>query len=65
VGRAPTGGELYAAHLLGHAGGPHLVANRDAPLTATISKAAMDANPWLYKFQTGNDLLAYLDRRFG
>lgn len=64
LGRAPTGGELYALHLLGHSGGAHLVQNPNRPLTEVISKAAMDGNPWLYNYQTGQDLINQLNRRF-
>lgn len=65
LGRAPTGGELYAAHLLGHSGGPALIAGQDKPLPEIIDPRAIAANPWLKKFATGRDLLAELNKRFG
>lgn len=65
LGRAPTGGELYALHLLGHSGGSHMVQNLDKPLTETVSRAAMDGNPWMYKFKTGQELINYFNKRFG
>lgn len=64
LGRAPTGGELYALHLLGHSGGSNLIQNLGKPLAELIDKRAMDANPWLYQFKTGQDLINQLNRRF-
>jgi hypothetical protein len=65
LGRAPTGGELYAAHLLGHSGGPNVIKNIDAPITETIGKAARDANPWINNYKTGRDFIAALNKQFG
>lgn len=65
LGRDPTGGELYALHLLGHTGGSHLIGNLARPLTEIVDKRAMDANPWLYQYRTGEDLINALNRKFG
>lgn len=65
LGRAPTGGELYAAHLLGHSGGPRVIAALDRPLTETIDPRAIAANPWLKNYATGQDLITDLNRKFG
>lgn len=64
LGRDPTGGELYALHLLGHAGGANLIANAGKALPDLISQDAIRANPWLKQFDSGVDLLRYLNRRF-
>lgn len=65
LGRDPTGGELYLAHLLGHSGGPAVLKNLDAPITSTIDPAAYRANPFLANYKTGNDLVAGLNYQFG
>lgn len=65
LGRAPTGGELYLAHLLGHAGGPAVIRGADRPLSETIDPRAIAANPWLKNYATGQDLITALNRRFG
>jgi hypothetical protein len=65
TGLDPTGGMLYAMHLLGQAGGQNVITNPDKPLTETISSGALKGNPWLYNYKTGRDLLAALNRRFG
>lgn len=64
LGRQPTMGELYAAHFLGHAGGPRLLRNLDAPAGESVDPAAVAANPWLraYLKRPGRDLLAAFDR---
>lgn len=65
LGRAPTGGELYLAHLLGHAGGPAVIRGADRPLPETVDPRAIAANPWLKNYATGQDLITALNRRFG
>lgn len=65
LGRAPTGGELYVAHLLGHSGGPRVIMNQDAPIEKIIDAASIRANPWLRNYATGRDLVTDLNRRFG
>jgi len=65
LGRAPTGGELYLAHLLGHAGGPAVIRGADKPLSETVDPRAIAANPWLKNYATGQDLIAALNKRFG
>lgn len=54
LGRAPSGGELYAAHVLGPAGAAKLIAEADkgAPEAAVLFPAAAEANPGLF-FQNG------------
>lgn len=64
LGRNPTGGELYSAHMFGGAGGSHLVANQDAPLESLFPKVVFDQNPFLKSYQTGRQLLADFNRRF-
>src|SRR5690606_8898322 len=41
LGRAPTGGELYLAHLLGHAGGPAVNRGTERPLTEIVDQRAI------------------------
>lgn len=65
LGRKPTGGELYLAHLLGAAGASQVLKGLDAPITATISPAAYTSNPFLKKYKTGIDLIAGLNQKFG
>ena len=65
LGRAPTGGELYLAHLLGHSGGPSVIRGADRPLAETVDPRAIAANPWLKNYATGSDLIAALNRKFG
>ncbi len=65
LGRKPTGGELYLLHLLGHAGGPAVLANIEAPITDTVGSAAYKANPFLHQYKTGQDLIAGLNKTFG
>ena len=65
LGRAPTGGELYLSHLLGHAGGPAVIRGIDRPLSETVDPRAIAANPWLKNYATGQDLIADLNRKFG
>jgi hypothetical protein len=65
LGRAPTGGELYASHFLGHEGGAAVVAHPDAPLQSMFPKAVFDSNPWLYRYKTGGDLIAMMDKLMG
>ena len=65
LGRAPTGGELYLLHLLGHSGGPAVLSNLDAPITQTISDGAYRGNPFLRQYTTGRDLIAGLNNKFG
>lgn len=65
LGRKPTGGELYLLHLLGHSGGPAVLADLDAPITKTISEGAYRGNPFLKQYGTGRDLIAGLNRQFG
>lgn len=65
LGRKPTAGELYMLHFLGHAGGPHVLKNLDAPITETIGADARAANQkFLAPYKTGRELLAGLDARF-
>lgn len=64
LGRAPTGGELYALHMFGQNGGASLVANQDAPLQALFPKIVFDQNPFLKNYTTGRQLLADFNRRF-
>lgn len=63
LGRSPTAGELYALHLLGHAGGMNVIQNPDKPVASTVSAAAIQANPWLKPLATkpGYALLDRLD----
>lgn len=67
LGRRPTMGELYALHHFGHAGGLHLVENLDKPVAATISPAAIAANPWIKPFarKPGRELLKQLEVMMG
>ena len=65
LGRKPTGGELYLLHLLGHSGGPAVLSKLDAPLTETISEGARRGNPFLKQYETGRELIAGLNQRFG
>ena len=65
LGRAPTGGELYLAHLLGHSGGPAVIRGADRPLSEIVDSRAIEANPWLKNYVTGQDLIEALNRRFG
>jgi len=65
LGRKPTGGELYLLHLLGHSGGPAVLADINAPITSTIDPAAYRSNPFLKQYKTGRDLIAGLNGKFG
>lgn len=65
LGRKPTGGELYLSHLLGHSGGPAVLADLDAPLTQTISDGAYKGNPFLSQYKTGRELVDGLNKTFG
>lgn len=65
LNRAPTGGELYTLHLLGHNGGEHVVRNQGAKLASLLPEAVFKANPWLRNYDTGRDLLEDLNKRFG
>lgn len=65
LGRDPSGGELYLLHLLGHGGGPRVLADLDAPITSTIDPRAYAGNPFLKQYKTGHDLIAGLNKRFG
>lgn len=65
LGRAPSGGELYLAHLLGHSGGPAVVRGANRPLAEIVDPRAIAANPWLKNYATGQDLITYLNRKFG
>lgn len=62
LNRTPTSGELYALHLLGHAGGMNLIQNASEPVGATVSRAAISANPWLkaYVNRPGTALISRL-----
>lgn len=65
LGRAPTDGELYLAHLLGHAGGPAVIRGADRPLSEIVDPRAISANPWLKNYATGQDLIEALNKKFG
>lgn len=65
LGRKPTGGELYLAHLLGAGGASQVLRGLDAPITSTISSGAYSGNPFLKQYKTGNDLIAGLNQKFG
>jgi hypothetical protein len=75
IGRAPTAGEVYAAHVLGPAGAGRLIeaAARGAPDAAAIFPREAAANPWLFREngapRSAQSLLARLDlaadRAFG
>lgn len=50
LGRAPTNGEIYAAHVMGAGGALRLIeaAKKGAPDASTIFPAEARANPWLF-----------------
>jgi hypothetical protein len=64
LGREPTGGELYALHMFGHGKGPTIVGAGNAPLASVTSEAERSGNPWLKRFATAADLMAYFNKRF-
>lgn len=63
--RDPTGGELYAMHLLGHAGGQNVLANPTMPLRSLLPDAVFQSNPWLSRYRTGADLVPALNDLMG
>lgn len=66
LGRRPTPGELYLTHLLGHAGGPAVLRNLDAPILDTIDSAAFKANKALLSpHRTGRQLVDFFNRKLG
>lgn len=65
LGRQPTGGELYLAHLLGHSGGPSLIKRQDEALTEALAPIIISSNPFLKRYKTGRDLIADLNKKFG
>lgn len=66
LGRKPTMGELYMLHFLGHAGGPKVLQNLDAPIEETVGAAERAANKaFIAPYKTGRQLLAGLSAKFG
>jgi hypothetical protein len=67
LGRLPTKGELYSMHLLGQAGGGHLLTNLSKPVRETVSAAAIKANPWMeaYADTSGYRLVKHFENMFG
>lgn len=67
LGRAPTAGEVYAAHVLGPAGAGRLIeaATRNAPDASALFPREAAANAWLFNKdgapRSARDLLARLD----
>lgn len=65
LGRKPTGGELYLAHLLGSGGASSVLRSLGDPITSTIHRDAYSGNPFLRQYKTGADLVAGLNQKFG
>jgi hypothetical protein len=67
IGRAPTAGEVYAAHVMGAGGAARLIdaAARGAPDAAALFPREAAANPWLFRGEgaprSAQDLLARLN----
>jgi len=67
IGRAPSAGEVYAAHVLGAGGAARLIeaAARGAPDAAALFPREAAANPWLFRAngapRSAEALLARLD----
>lgn len=65
MGLPVTAENLYALHHFGYAGGPKLINNQDAPLQSIFGSKVFKANPYLYNYQTGSDLLKLFGQKFG
>lgn len=69
LGRAPTMGELYAAHLFGQQGGANFLKSLDKSVGEVIPGSWIDANPWIrslgYAGKPGRELLKYFEKMMG
>jgi hypothetical protein len=65
MGLPVTSENLYALHHFGYAGGPKLINNQDAPLQSIYGPEIFKANPYLYNYKSGADLMGLFRQKFG
>jgi len=65
MGLPVTAENLYALHHFGYGGGPKLINNQDAPLQSTFGPEIFKANPYLYNYKSGADLMGLFRQKFG
>ena len=65
MGLPVTSENLYALHHFGYGGGPKLINNQDAPLQSIYGPEIFKANPYLYNYKSGADLMNLFKQKFG